>query len=115
MTKVTRGKRERLIPNPKARLFDQIREVMRFHHYSLRTERAYCQWIRRYLEFHRASDRSGSAKGWRHPRELGAVEVQAFLTHLAANREVTASTQNQALNALVFLYDQVLQSDLGDF
>jgi integron integrase len=115
MTKVTSGKRERLVPNPKARLFDQIREVMRFHHYSLRTERAYCHWIRRYLAFHRAGDHSGPTKGWRHPRDLGAQEVKVFLTHLAANRDVTASTQNQALNALVFLYDQVLQSDLGDF
>jgi integron integrase len=114
-TKATGVKRELLLPNPKARLFDQISEVMRFHHYSLRTERAYCQWIRRYLEFHRASDRSGPAKGWRHPRDLGTAEVRSFLTHLAAGRDVAASTQNQALNALVFLYGSVLQLPLGDF
>jgi integron integrase len=103
-----------VIPNPKARLFDQVREVLRFHHYSIRTERTYLQWIRRYLAFHRSALRAGPQKGWRHPREMGAVEVVAFLTHLAVARNVTASTQNQALNALVFLYEQVLQMPLGD-
>jgi len=72
-----------VIPNPKARLFDQVREVLRFHHYSIRTERTYLQWIRRYLAFHRSALRAGPQKGWRHPREMGAVEVVAFLTHLA--------------------------------
>ncbi|MCU0789050.1 MAG: integron integrase [Verrucomicrobia bacterium] len=103
-----------LVPNPKGKLFDQIREVMRFHHYSLRTERTYCQWTRRYLAFHRGKDRSGPSKGWRHPRELGATEVAGFLSHLAVTGNVSASTQNQALNALVFLYEQVLQISLGD-
>jgi integrase len=87
---------------------------MRFHHYSYRTEKTYAQWIRRYLEFHRRTDRSGSDRGWRHPREMGGVEVAKFLSHLASNRDVAASTQNQALNALVFLYEQVLQIELGD-
>jgi integron integrase len=103
-----------LIPNPKDRLFDQCREVLRFHHYALRTEEAYLQWIRRYLKFHRSADRTGPQQGWRHPKEMGSGQVREFLTHLALNSDVAASTQNQALNALVFLYEQVLQSPLGD-
>lgn len=102
------------IPNPKSKLFDQVREVMRFHHYSLRTEQTYLQWIRRYVAFHRSQDRSGPQQGWRHPRDMGPAEVVRFLTDLAVERDVAASTQNQALNALVFLYDQVLQVPLGD-
>jgi integron integrase len=103
------------LPNPKGRLFERVREVLRFHHYSLRTEETYGQWIRRFLEFHRLADRSGPDRGWRHPKDMGAIEVKAFLTHLALRRNVSVSTQNQALNALVFLYDQVLQRPLGDF
>lgn len=93
-----------LVPNPKLRLLDQVREVIRFKHYSLRTEEAYIHWIRRFIFFH----------GKRHPREMGAVEVTAFLTHLAVKDHVAAATQNQALNALVFLYGAVLQLELGD-
>jgi integron integrase len=103
-----------LIPNPKACLRDQLREVLRFHHYSLRTERTYWQWIRRYLAFHRHPNHSGPQGGWRHPREMGAPEVAKFLAHLALAGDVAASTQNQALNALVLLYEQVLQLPLGD-
>ncbi len=114
MRKASEHKRAVLVPNPKAKLFDQLREVMRFHHYSLRTEKTYAQWIRRYLAFHRQSDRSGPDGGWRHPRGLGAPEVASFLSHLATVGQVAASTQNQALNALVFLYEQVLQIELGD-
>lgn len=114
MTKASREKRAVLIPNPKARLFDQLREVMRFHHYSYRTERTYAQWIRRYLEFHRQADHAGRDGGWRHPRSLGAPQVASFLAHLAVAGRVAASTQNQALNALVFLYEHVLQIELGD-
>ena len=107
-----------LVANPKARLFDQVREVMRFHHYSLRTEKAYRQWMRRFLVFHRrptpGPSEEGNGKGrWRHPNEMGAPEVVEFLTHLAVAGNVAASTQNQALNALVFLYEQVLQRPLG--
>lgn len=97
--------REGVIPNPKAKLLDQVREVMRVKHYSIRTEEAYVQWIKRYIFFH----------GKRHPREMGAPEVEAFLTDLAVRGQVAASTQNQALNALVFLYKQVLRMELGDF
>ena len=80
------------------RLFDEVRRRMRLHHYSLRTERAYLGWIRRFI----------LANGRRHPRTMGAVEVERFLTTLAVEGGVAASTQNQALSALLFLYRQVL-------
>jgi integron integrase len=89
---------ERFIPNPKLRFMDQCREVMRFRRLALRTEQAYLEWIKRFILFH----------GKRHPKDMGASEVRAFLTHLAASRGVSASTQNQALNALLFLYRHVL-------
>ena len=113
MAKASPGQ-SRFLPNPKGRLFDQVREVLRFHHYALRTEKTYVQWIRRYLGFHRRADRSGPDQGWRHPKELGETEAAQFLSHLAMERDVSASTQNQALNALVFLYAQVLVRPLGD-
>src|ERR1051325_3358232 len=93
----------KVIPNPKAKLLDQVREVMRVKHYSLRTESTYVQWIKRYIFFHNK----------RHPREMGGPEVGAFLSHLAMAEHVSASTQNQALNAIVFLYGEVLHMDLG--
>ena len=98
MKKRSRENRPILVPNPKGKLFDQIREVMRFHHYSIRTEKTYCQWIRRYLAFHRLRERSGPQRGWRHPAELGPAEVCAFLSDLAVARDVAASTQNQSLS-----------------
>ena len=85
-------------PPPAPRLLDQIRESIRFRHYSLRTERTYCHWVRRYILFH----------GKRHPRELGAQHVTAFLSALANTGRVAAATQNQALAALLFLYREVL-------
>jgi integron integrase len=93
------------VPNPKAKLLDQVREVMRFRHYSIRTEEAYIHWVKRFIFFHNR----------RHPREMGAAEIRAFLTHLAVNRNVACSTQNQALNALVFLYRAVLRIEPGEF
>lgn len=84
------------------RLLDQVRELIRIRHYSIRTEQAYVQWIRRFILFH---DK-------RHPLELGAGEVTAFLSHLAVKRNVAASTQNQALNAILFLYRDVLKCTL---
>jgi hypothetical protein len=84
------------------RLLEQVRELMRIRHYSLRTEQAYVQWIRRFILFH---DK-------RHPLELGAGEVTAFLRHLAVKRNVAASTQNQALNAILFLCQDVLKCTL---
>ena len=85
------------------RLLDQVRGVIRRLHYSIRTEQTYVDWIRRFILFH----------GKRHPAEMGAPEVEAFLTHLAVQGKVAASTQNQALNAIVFLYRQVLKKELG--
>lgn len=84
------------------RLLDQVRELIRIRHYSLRTEQAYVHWIRRYILFH----------GKQHPRDLGAEELTKFLTDLAVKRNVAASTQNQALNAILFLYRDVLKITL---
>ncbi len=85
------------------KLLDQVRDVMRLKHYSLRTEQTYCDWIERFIRFHEL----------RHPRELGEGEVSAFLTHLARDGAVAASTQNQALSALLFLYKEVLKQEIG--
>ena len=93
----------RFIPNPKLRFLDQCREVLRFKQMALRTEQSYVDWIRRFIVW----------SGKRHPRDLGAVEVRGFLTYLAAERNVAAATQNQALNALVFLYREVIGGELG--
>ena len=87
----------------KPKLLDQLREAMRLKHYSLKTEKSYIHWVRRFIYFHHM----------RHPQEMGASEVQSFLNHLAVEQQVAASTQNQALNALVFLYKRVLQKELG--
>jgi integrase len=84
------------------RLLDEVRDVIRIKHYSIRTEQAYLQWIRRYILFH----------GKRHPRELGADHLRSFLSDLAVQGRVAASTQNQALNAVLFLYRQVLEQNL---
>ena len=93
---------ERFIPNPKLRFLDQCREVLRFRQMAYRTEQTYVDWIRRFIVW----------SGKRHPREMGSPEVRAFLTHLAAERNVAAATQNQALNALVFLYREVIGGEL---
>lgn len=84
------------------RLLDQVRDRLRTKHYSLRTETAYVDWIKRFILFHRKQ----------HPRDLGGTEIAAFLTDLAVNRNVAASTQNQALAALLFLYREVLAVDV---
>jgi site-specific recombinase XerD len=85
-----------------SRRLDQVRDKLRTLHYSYRTEQQYLQWVRRYILFHQT----------RHPREMGAPEVDALLSHLAVVRKVSASTQNQALAALLFLYQKVLAVDL---
>ncbi|HSB60646.1 MAG TPA: phage integrase N-terminal SAM-like domain-containing protein, partial [Vicinamibacteria bacterium] len=87
---------------PRPRLLDRVREAIRTRGYSRRTEKAYVHWIQRYILFH----------GKRHPVEMGAAEVTAFLTHLAVQGHVAASTQNQALSALLFLYQDVLGTEL---
>ena len=88
------------MPNPKLKLMDQVREVARLKHYSIRTERSYVDCIRRYIKFHRLRSREEL-----FPSE-GKIEL--FLSDLAVNGEVAASTQNQAFNALLFLYREVL-------
>ena len=85
------------------KLLERVRQTIRAKHYSRRTESAYVDWIRRYIVFHRK----------RHPSEMGAGEIAAFLTWLAAERRVSASTQNQALSALLFLYREVLRTRSG--
>ena len=88
---------------PKApKLIDRVRETMRTGRYSPRTETVYVHWIKRYIRFH----------GIRHPQEMGAEEVKAFLSHLAIQMNVAASTQNQAFSALLFLYQNVLKKRL---
>ncbi len=88
-------------PTP-PKLLDQVRDKIRVKHYSIRTETQYMQWTRRFILFH----------GKRHPKDMGGPEVEAFLTHLAVEGNVSASTQNQALSALLFLYREVLEIDL---
>ena len=89
--------------NPHApRLLQQVVDRLRVKHYSLRTEKTYIDWIRRYIYF----------QGKRHPKDMGAEEVEEFLSHLAVERSVSASTQNQAKSALLFLYKEVLQIEL---
>jgi integron integrase len=89
-------------PEP-PRLLEQVREAIRVRHYSLRTEQTYVGWIKRFILFH----------GKRHPRDMGVQEVQQFLSHLAVAGHVAASTQSQALSAVLFLYQQVLKQDIG--
>ncbi len=83
-------------------MLDQVREALRVKHYAIRTEQAYVDWIRRFIRYHNQ----------RHPRDLGGAEVAAFLTYLAVDQHVAASTQNQALAALLFLYREVLRQEL---
>ena len=92
--------REGFIANPKLKLLEQVGEVMRFKHYSIRTETRYREWIRRLILF----------QGKRHSREMGAAEVERLLSDLAVRRKVAASTQNHAFKALGFLYRDVLLS-----
>ncbi|WP_205701030.1 integron integrase [Jeongeupia sp. USM3] len=87
---------------PRPRLLVQVRDCLRYRHYSLRTEKAYIYWIKYFIRF----------SGLRHPQEMGRQELVCFLTHLAVERDVSASTQNQALSALLFLYKTVLEVDL---
>ena len=87
---------------PKPRLLDRVRLALQARHWSRRTEKTYVAWIRRYILFH----------GQRHPAEMGAAEITQFLSSLAVERNVAASTQNQALSALLFLYRHVLEQEL---
>ncbi len=96
---------ESVVPNPKLKLLDQVREVMRLKHYSIRTERTYCDWVRRYVQFHHMKCREAML-----PAE---PKMEAFLSHLAVEGNVAVSTQNQAFNALLFVYREVLHAQVG--
>src|SRR5205809_1444674 len=85
------------------KLLDRVRNAIRARHYSRRTEEAYAMWIRRFIVFH----------GKRHPSDMGGDEIARYLAWLAVDRRVSASTQNQALSALLFLYREVLRQELG--
>lgn len=89
-------------PQPGKKLLDQVSDALRVKHYSFRTEKTYIEWIRRFILFHNK----------RHPKEMGADEIQAFITYLATERTVSASTQNQALSAVMFLYRHVLKKEV---
>lgn len=90
------------MPAESPKLLDQVRHALRVKHYALRTEEAYTQWLKRYILFHDT----------RHPSAMNTPEIEAFLTHLAVHDHVTASTQNQALAALLFLSRHVLHQEL---
>jgi integrase len=87
--------------NRKSKLLDQVRQIIRIKHYSLRTEESYINWIKRFIFFHNK----------KHPIEMGEEEIGQFITYLAKNKKVSASTQNQALCAVVFLYKNVLKKE----
>ena len=93
-------------PLQSLRLLDQVRERIRYLHYSLSTEKTYLYWVRFFIRWH------GCNGTMTHPRDMGAKQVEAFLTMLATERKVSASTHNQALSALLFLYREVLEEDL---
>ena len=94
---------QKLLDQACTELCPSARDAARLKHYSIRTEEAYVAWTTRFILFHNK----------RHPSEMGRAEIEAFLTHLAVERKVAASTQNQAFSALLFLYRQVLHQDLG--
>ncbi|NTU70393.1 MAG: integron integrase [Coriobacteriia bacterium] len=89
---------------PPKRLLELMRDELRARHYSARTEEAYCMWVKRYVRFHKM----------RHPADMGATEINEFLTYLAVEEKVSSSTQNQALSGLLFLYRYVFGFDIGD-
>ena len=88
----------------KPKLLDRLRDSLCSRHYSRRTEQAYCHWVKRFIYFHNV----------RHPMDMAEAEINAFLTHLAVKERVSASTQDQALSALLFLYRHVISREIGD-
>lgn len=92
-------------PNPDFKLMDQVRETLRYFHYAYRTEQSYCQWILRYIRYH---------GGNTHPAQLSASDIERYLSYLVVEGKVSASTQKQALNALIFLYKKVLDMPIED-
>jgi len=92
-------------PDPDIKLMDQVRQVLRYHHYAYCTENTYCDWIVRYIKYFGAK---------KHPRDMGKTEINDYLSHLATDRKVSASTQRQALNAIIFLYRHVLDQPIEE-
>jgi len=92
-------------PDPNLKLMDQTRQVLRYYHYAYRTEQTYCDWIVRYIKFF---------NNQKHPKDMGKREIEMFLSHLATKENVSASTQRQALNAIIFLYKQVLDIPIDE-
>jgi len=92
-------------PDSSLKLMDQVRQVLRYHHYAYRTEETYCSWIVQYLRFFNFK---------KHPKEMGKNEIELFLSHLAVHRSVSAATQKQALNAIIFLYKNVLDINIDE-
>jgi len=86
------------------KLLEIVRDKIRFKHYSYRTEQVYLGWIKRYILYHNK----------RHPKDMGKVEIEQFLTHLAVDRNVSPTTQNQAFNAILFLYKEILNKSMQD-
>ena len=94
-----------MIMQKKKKLLDIVREKIRFKHYSIKTEQSYVGWIKRYILFHNK----------RHPKEMGKVEIEQFLTYLAVEKKVSPTTQNQAFSAILFLYKEILGFDMRDW
>jgi site-specific recombinase XerD len=90
--------------NPPVKLLDRIRQCIRLKGYSIRTEKSYASWIKRFILFH----------GKRHPQDMGKPEIEAFLSNLVMTRNVASSTQNQAFNAILHLYNHVLDVDMPE-
>ena len=90
------------------KLLDRMRNKLRMMHYAWKTEQSYVRWIERFLRFHRERNDGH----WKHPHQMGKAEIEQYLTHLAIERNVAASTQNQALSAILFLYGKVLDVEL---
>ena len=103
-SRMSRGGRQAIERRHPPRLLDQLRHALQCRHYSRKTEDAYRSWVRRFIHFHHL----------KHPSEMGEKEINAFLSYLAVKRRVSASTQTQALSALLFLYRHVLKRELGD-
>lgn len=97
------GNKPKFRPDPNLKLLDQTRQVLRYHHYAYRTEQTYCDWITRFIRFFGAK---------RHPRDMGKTEIEAFLSHLATHGNVAAATQRLAMNAILFLYREVLNQPI---
>jgi integrase len=92
-------------PDPELKLMDQVRQELRYHHYSYRTEKTYCNWIVRFLKFYRYQV---------HPKDMGKKEIESYLSHLATKINVSTSTQRQAMHAILFLYNRVLDIPIDE-